>query len=110
MTPQTTFVNGVNPWKANPTHRPRLVVIEPKPEPVAVVAKHIKTPLYGRRVAVLAHIRKAGSASISELALLLDMEKYVARRALAALLKECKVRRKTEPSTGATPQYRYFPL
>lgn len=112
MTPQTTFVNNVNPWKTHPEHRPRPWAVEPEPEtaPVVLVVVEKRAPRNSWRGAVLAQITKLGSASCNDLIDTMNLRKHVICTALAGLRKEGKVRIKTVPIVNRKPSYLYFPL
>lgn len=108
MTPQTTFATPYNPWKPNPTHRPRGWAIEPEViAPVVVPLK--KTPRNCWRGIVLAQIRKMGSASCNDLIDAMPLTKNSIRCALTGLVKDGKVRIKRVPIVNRKPSYLYFP-
>jgi len=107
MTPKTTFVSGINPWKANPEHRPRPWAVEPEPKPLVVVVDEKRAPRNSWRGAVLAQITKLGSASCNDLIDTMNLRKHVICTALAGLRKEGKVRIKTVPIVNRKPSYLY---
>ena len=109
MTPQTTFATPYNPWKANPTHRPRGWATEPEQAPVvtAVVKKPVRRNCW--RAAVLEQIKARGSASCNDLIEAMGLPKHSINCALRGLLGEGKVRIKTVPVKNRRPSYLYFP-
>ena len=112
MTPQTTFVNGINPWKTHPEHRPRPWAVAPEPEPapvVVVVVKKGRPPIGARRNEVLEQIRKAGSASGRELMEFFGWSKHLIDGALLGLRKDGRVLIKRVPIANRKPSYLYFP-
>ena len=108
MTPCTTFVGGVNPWKANPEHRPRDGVVAPIIIIAPVVVKAKKAPHTSRRGIVLEHIRKLGMASNGELVVSMGLPKYVIDCALKGLRAEGKVLVKNVPIVNRKPSHLYY--